>query len=106
MFYGEGKCRAVNKDFMLYSIPTEKGESGGPIIRKEDGNEYIIGVHIGTIGELKKNTAVRLTEEKRKRINEWVGEITGQIDLSKLKSILERLELGDESMKEITEKWS
>ena len=77
MYYGEGKCLGVNEDLMLYGFSTEKGQSGGPVIRKEGGKEYIVGVHIGGIRGLNKNAAVRLTREKRRKINGWVSEITG-----------------------------
>ena len=91
---------------MLYSVPTKVGQSGGPVIWRDGDKEYVIGVHVAGLGKLKKNAAVRLNQEKRKIINEWVGEITGKLDLGKLVFILDQQELGDESMEELGERWS
>ena len=91
---------------MLYSVPTKPGQSGGPVIRRDGDKEYVIGVHVAGLEDLKKNAAVRLNQEKRKKINEWVGEITGELRLSKLMFILGHERLGDESMEELGERWS
>ena len=79
-----GPYKLVTDSFLHYRIPTMKGQSGSPIIKREEGKKFIIGVHIASDDEGKKNIAVRLTPQKRKIINQWVGEITGELDLSKL----------------------
>ena len=107
MWYGEGTFKVnINNLFLLYSIPTEKGQSGGPIIKRKKGNYYIVGVHIGGIVKFSKNVAVLLTKEKRDIINEWVGEITGKLRLSKFLLNADSSMLGDKAMKELAEKWS
>ena len=104
--FGEGDCKGLNEDLLLYSVPTKVGQSGGPVIRRDGDKEYVIGVHVAGLEELKKNAAVRLNQEKRKIINEWVGEITGELYLGKLVFILDQQELGDESMEELQKRWS
>ena len=79
-----GPYKLVTESFLHYRIPVSSGQSGGPIIKREGEKKFIIGVHIGNDREGKKNIAVRLTPQKRKIINEWVGEITGELDLRKL----------------------
>ena len=77
MWHAFGAYTHVTDKFIKYQIPTEFGQSGSPIIKREGGKEFIMGVHIG--GLAKQNMAVRLTPQKRKIINEWVGEITGEL---------------------------
>ena len=64
-----GPYKKVTKSFLHYRIPTNPGQSGGPIIKREEGKKFIIGVHIGNDCQGKKNIAVRLTPQKRKIIN-------------------------------------
>ena len=49
---------------------------------------------------------VRLTEEKIKMINKWVGVITAELDLSNDGCKLDEELVGDDEMEELTEKWS
>ena len=82
MWSAFGKPNYVNEDFLFHQIPTEVGQSGCPIIRTtKDGKDFVVGVHIGSISSKKKNVAIRLTRDKRKKINEWVGEVTGSLNL-------------------------
>ena len=76
-----GPC---TKSFLTYNIPTKSGQSGSPVIKREGNKEFIIGVHIGSSANFTKNIAVRLTPQKRKIINEWVGEMTGSLGLGRL----------------------
>ena len=82
MWHAFGPFLNVTEQFINYQIPTTGGQSGSPVIKREGGKEFIIGVHIGGLN--KNNVAVRLTPERRNTINEWVGEITGRLFLSKL----------------------
>ena len=43
--------------------------------------EVVVGVHIGN--DKTKNYAVRLTQEKRKMINGWVGKMKREMNLGK-----------------------
>ena len=104
MYYGQGTIRSC-EEFLYYRISTQRGQSGSPIFKREKGNQYVIGVHIGVARET-SNFAIRLTPEKRKRINEWMGEITSELNLGKLGFILDRQNLGDGAMKEVAERWS
>ena len=84
MWSASGVINSINEAFLKYKIPTEEGQSGSPILKKEGKNIFIIGVHIGSNAKCTRNMAVRLTTEKRKIINGWVGEITGELNLRKL----------------------
>ena len=53
-------------------------------MKQEKGKEFIVGVHIGGNNKSTRNLAIRLTPQKRKIINGWVGEITGELNLGKL----------------------
>ena len=73
---------------LAYKMPTMESQSGSPIIKTENGlDKFIIGVHIGSNSNFTKNIGVVLTPQKRKKINEWVGEVTGKLDLGKEKFI-------------------
>ena len=65
--------------FLKYKMATEVGQSGSPIIKKKENKMFIIGVHIGSNAKCTRNIAVKLTTQKRKIINEWVAEITGEL---------------------------
>ena len=69
----------INENFLHYKIPTMGGQSGSPIIKREDEKEFVVGVHIG--GRQFWNTAIRLNTQKKKMINEWLGKVTGRLDL-------------------------
>ena len=101
MWSAFGSFISVNEDFLFHQIPTEVGQSGCPIVKRvKNGNNFVVGIHIGSISSKKKNVALRLTRDKRKKINEWVGEVTGSLNFCKQG-------LGDEEMKIIgEEKWS
>ena len=84
MWNAFGPYKAVTNSFLIHKIPTKPGQSGSPVLKREGKEEFIIGVHIGSDPECKRNYAVRLTSYKRKMINEWVGEATGILDISKI----------------------
>ena len=83
MWTAKGNPNALDDDFLYYQIPTFKGQSGSPILKTEGEDVYIVGIHIKGIKEIGRNIGVRFTEKRRRKINEWVGEITGWLDLSK-----------------------
>ena len=83
MWYAKGSYKHVTENFLKYRIPTTKGQSGSPVIKRDKGREFIIGVHIGSNDKSTRNLAVRLTPQKRKTINEWVGDVTGALNLDK-----------------------
>ena len=53
-------------------------------MKKKGSRIFTIGIHIRGDVALKKNVGLRLTKKNRLKINEWVGAITGSLDLSKL----------------------
>ena len=103
MWSSIGPIKKANENFLFYKLSTEIGQSGSPIIKEKDGKKLIIGVHIG--GNKKTNTAIKLTTQKRKIINEWVAGITGELNLGKF--LFGNPKLGDEEIKYLAEeKWS
>ena len=107
MWTDEGVVTSIIEDFITYRIPTEEGQSGSPIIKVMNGEKYVIGIHIGTDPYLKKNMAIRLTDERRKMINSWVGESTGRLNLCKFRVNVGWQKIGDWGMKFLAEeKWS
>ena len=105
MWQASGKCSKKEK-LLFYKIKTARGQSGSPIIKRKNGKEYVVGVHIGERSDKKANVAIRLTQTKRVMINEWVSEVTFKLDLGKFEFSLEKEELRDEPMKELAEKLS
>ena len=87
MWHGFGDCQNFTDSFLFYNIRTRPGQSGSPIIKKEKGKWYIIGIHIGKDREDYYNIGVRLSRKKRTIINDWVGKITGILDLGILRLI-------------------
>ena len=82
MWKDSGKYE-IKDPFLTYKISTSAGNSGSPLLKTKNGKTYAIGVHMR--GEKKEeNFAIRLTYSTINKINEWVGEITGKLDLSKL----------------------
>ena len=74
MWSALGKLNKLNEDFLFHQIPTEVGQSGCPIVKRApNGKDLVVGVHLGSISSKKKNVALRLTRDKRRKINEWVG---------------------------------
>ena len=69
MWHAFGPYTKATEDFLSYKIPTKPGQSGSPVIKREKGKEFIIGVHIGSNPKNTRNLAVRLTPQKRKIIN-------------------------------------
>ena len=82
MWTASDTCEVVDNDFIYYLIPTEKGQSGSPILKKKGSRIFTIGIHIRGDVSLKKNVGLRLTKKNRLKINEWIGAITGSLDLS------------------------
>ena len=79
MWHSFGPCES--QTFLKYKIPAKYGQSGSPIIKRENGKEYVIGIHIGSDSELKWNMGIQLTPLKRKMINEWLGPISESLNL-------------------------
>ena len=77
-----GYCNDKRKDFFLYGMPTEKGQSGCPLITKTEDGQFTIGVHIGNWEDQKRNVALRLNKIKKELINKWIGYLSGEMDLS------------------------
>ena len=75
------------REFLSYRIPTFGGQSGCPLIKREKGKEYVIGVHIGSNFNGTKNLAIQLTPDKRKTINGWVKRKIDLLNLGKNKLI-------------------
>ena len=110
MWQASGECSRKEK-LLFYKIKTAPGQSGSPIIKRENGKEYVVGIHIGERNREKKatnvtNVAIRLTQAKRAMINEWVSEVTFKFNLRKFEFILGFESLKDEPMKELAEKLS
>ena len=51
--------------FIKHLIPTEDGQSGSPLIKREKGREYVMGIHIGGNYDRVTNVALRFTKEKK-----------------------------------------
>ena len=75
MWTASGKANEVDENFILSQITTSVGQSGSPMTKRVNGEEYIVGFHIGSLSKKKRNIGVRLTEEKKKIINDWIEEI-------------------------------
>ena len=69
--------------FLGYKIPTFRGQSGSPIIKRVEGREYVIGVHIGSNAKETKNIAIRLTPDKREVVHGWTMKTIGYLNLGK-----------------------
>ena len=89
MWSAVGPCASATETFLRYKISTKPGQSGSPVIKKQKGRNFVIGVHIGSNENDTWNLAVRLTPQRRKMINKWVGKITGELNLSNLAFIKE-----------------
>ena len=63
----------MEEEFLKYKILAAKGNSGSPVFKEENGEIYIVGVHIGGSEAEQYNHAVRLTARVRAIINSWVG---------------------------------
>ena len=62
MWHSYGKYQQARQNFITYKVPTSTGQSGSPIIKREDGKEFIIGVHLGSKEKSTKNIGIRLTK--------------------------------------------
>ena len=82
MWRVSGPITEIQKNFLCYRIATYPGCSGSPVFKREQGRETIIGIHIAGDDNIKRNIALRLTKNKRKVINGWVGEAARKLDLS------------------------
>ena len=83
MWTASGTIKRANENFLKSKIPTSFGKSGSPMIKRVEGEEYIIGVHIGSKPEEERNFGVRLNEEKMKMVNKWVEEIFDELKFAK-----------------------
>ena len=70
---GEERETMMDEDFIKYKIQAAYGNSGGPVFKEEEGQVYIVGVHIGGSEVMQYNMGVRLTERVRSIINSWAG---------------------------------
>ena len=61
MWTASGEVTRVLENFISSRIPTSEGQSGSPIIKNMEGEEYIVGVHIGSSSEKKRNVGLRMT---------------------------------------------
>ena len=82
MWFDRGKC-STTENLLTYKIPTFEGQSGSPIVKREKGKEFIVGIHIGSNAKGTKNIGLQLNTEIRIMINEWVGDIVGALSLGK-----------------------
>ena len=82
MWTASGKF-SKQREFLSYRIPTFGGQSGCPIIKREKGKEFVIGVHIGSNVNGTRNLAIQLTPEKKKVMNGWVKRRIDRLNLSK-----------------------
>ena len=87
MWTAFGPCTSETQHMLKYKIPPWPGQSGSPVIKRENGKEFVIGVHLGSNKNVTRNLAMRFTPQKRKMINMWVNEITGKLNLCKLEFI-------------------
>ena len=77
-------CDKCKFDYLLvHKNATVDGQSGGPIIKKEEGREFVVGIHIGGDSRKKVNIGVRITKEVKRMINKWVKGMSGALNLSK-----------------------
>ena len=73
MWYAKGKYETAHETFFTHKISTFGGQSGSPFLKRKNGIEYIIGIHIGSNLTGSKNVALRLTRQIRRFVNSWVG---------------------------------
>ena len=70
------------EEFIKYKIEAAKANSGSPVFKEENGEVYMVGIHIGGSKTKQYNQAVRLTDRVRSIINSWVGK-KGKLFLGK-----------------------
>ena len=47
MYYERGYLKSLDENFLKYQISTTVGQSGSPVIKKNEFDEYIVvGIHI------------------------------------------------------------
>lgn len=87
MWKADGVCCDTDQVFIYYKIPTSRGQSGGPVMKKVGDKFYAVGVHTRGDSFHNRNCGVRLNTEKRKLINQWIESIytTGSLELSERK---------------------
>ena len=67
-----GSVEKVKESFIEYQIPTSCGQSGSPIIKRVNGEEYVVGIHIMGNSLEKVNIGLRLNGENREIISCWM----------------------------------
>ena len=97
MWTTTGKAIQVDENFIYSQITTSVGQSGSPIIKIMEGDEYIVGFHIGGQSKKKRNTGMRLTEEKRIIISGWMEEIMQEVKFPESNQQWRELEWNDGS---------
>ena len=65
MWKGSGYFKA-SKDLIYHQISTYNGSSGSPIIKRRNGEPYVVGIHIGGDIKLNINFGIRLTKKIKK----------------------------------------
>ena len=48
MWHALGPYDKLNECFLYYKMATFEGQSGAPVIKREKGKEFIVGVHVGS----------------------------------------------------------
>lgn len=81
MWSGNGICCDIDETFIYYKIPTSRGQSGGPVMKKVGNKFYVVGVHTRGDPLNKRNCAIRLNTEKRKLINDWIKQRFAAVSL-------------------------
>ena len=83
MYTVKGPCKELDSKYFLYKMHTEMGQSGSPLIKHDDEDRYVVGIHLGGWDSKKRNVALKLDEEKRAQIHKWIGYSIGYMNLSK-----------------------
>lgn len=45
MFKVSDFCEEIGCDFLMYKMPTERGQSGSPVFKMQGDKYYVVGVH-------------------------------------------------------------
>ena len=64
MWHAFGNYKKKYSTFLVYTIPTAMGQSGSPIIKKKDGEWFVVGIHLGELSTLNGNLGLRLTTRR------------------------------------------
>ena len=70
----KGKVCQANDQMLYYEIKRQ-AKIGGMIIAERNGKFYVIGLHKENNPSSQKSVGLRLTPEKRERLNSWIGNL-------------------------------